>query len=51
MQIKQDIEFIAERLDKNGLQMMDSVEGMKLFLEDYNFVKDETLTLKGRVAR
>jgi hypothetical protein len=41
----------AKRINKNDLGLLGSFEGMVKLLNDFSFVKDNTLTLKGRIAR
>lgn len=48
---KQEVKITASRINKNELGLMGSFEGMAKLLEHFNFVKENSLTLKGRVAR
>jgi len=41
----------AKRINKNELGLLGSFEGMIRLLNEFNFVKEGTLTLKGRIAR
>lgn len=45
------MQITSGRINKNELGLMGSFEGMIKLLEEYRFVKDNSLTLKGRVAR
>lgn len=45
------MQITSSRINKNELGLMGSFEGMIKLLEEYKFVKDNSLTLKGRVAR
>jgi hypothetical protein len=45
------MQITSGRINKNELGLMGSFEGMIKLLEEYKFVKDNSLTLKGRVAR
>lgn len=48
---KREVKETASRINKNELNLMGSFEGMAKVLEEFKFVNDNTLTLKGRVAR
>jgi len=48
---KHEMQITSSRINKNELGLMGSFEGMIKLLEEYRFVKDNSLTLKGRVAR
>jgi superfamily II RNA helicase len=41
----------AKRINKNDLGLLGSFDGMIKLLNDFNFIKENTLTLKGRIAR
>ena len=41
----------AKRINKNDLGLLGSFDGMIKLLNEFNFVKENTLTLKGRIAR
>lgn len=41
----------AQRINKNELGLLGSFEGMIKLLNDFNFINENTLTLKGRIAR
>lgn len=49
--VKQEMRVTASRINKNELGLMGSFEGMAKLLEEFKFVKEGALTLKGRVAR
>lgn len=48
---KDEVKVTASRINKNELGLMGSFEGMVKLLEEFKFVKENALTLKGRVAR
>ena len=48
---RREVQITANRINKNELGLMGSFEGMVKLLEDYKFIKDSSLTIKGRVAR
>lgn len=48
---KDEVKITASRINKNELGLMGSFEGMAKLLEEFKFVNENALTLKGRVAR
>lgn len=48
---KSEISTTAKRINKNELGLMGSFEGMIKLLNDFKFITDDSLTLKGRIAR
>jgi superfamily II RNA helicase len=48
---KKEVRVTASRINKNELGLMGSFTGMVKLLEDFKFIKDDSLTLKGRIAR
>ena len=48
---KLEMQITSSRINKNELGLMGSFEGMINLLGEYKFVKDNSLTLKGKVAR
>lgn len=48
---KAEVSTTAKRINKNELGLMGSFEGMLKLLNDFKFITEDSLTLKGRIAR
>jgi hypothetical protein len=51
MKYKDLVTQTAKRINTNELGLMGSFDGMIKLLNDFNFIKENSLTIKGRVAR
>jgi superfamily II RNA helicase len=48
---RSEVTNTAKRINKNELGLMGSFEGMIKLLNDFKFITEDALTLKGRIAR